>query len=523
MQKSRKSNKFEESEVFHDAFQHEWELKTHPVQNKENNPFLLEKKEYSGLRDLSVKSPASKFQKIRDKSEPRMVNGSGTITPISETKGICLSVDETRRQLNTTSNVDFPTETASNREPEHSTLFDKAKLAATEGVTRIGISSLLKKRPLSLEDTSVRVKNKSGGSDSRFESLICLQHLPPSHMELSLPRTVITCMSFSPNGLFFATGASDGLLRVYRVLIQDLGTRKLLSDRFQVYQKHAIDITDINWSPDSEYILTGSLDKRMILWNRSLPNNFSIFDHPDVITSLSFHPKINGVAIVGSFDKILRVWDLAEHKVLDWVTTHDVITALAVGFKGRMIACGFLTGSVRFYDYDGKLKFISEVDLRNERIGKRVTHFEFVNDECEVLVTTTDSTIRLLDIPTCSIIQVYKGHVNNKLSLKAHYDEQNHCIIMSSEEGRVYIWNKYVNRVDDKRDNRSFVENKKFKHFRPFKRRIPLHSEFVPFMVLSIYREKAKLIDPDYFVHSLIVSISEDGDIKVDANLRYVK
>eukprot|EP01017_Pseudomicrothorax_dubius_P045618 TRINITY_DN7906_c0_g1_i2.p1 TRINITY_DN7906_c0_g1~~TRINITY_DN7906_c0_g1_i2.p1 ORF type:complete len:131 (-),score=14.02 TRINITY_DN7906_c0_g1_i2:439-831(-) len=129
---------------------------------------------------------------------------------------------------------------------------------------------------------------------------------------------------------------------------------------------------------------------------------------------------MGGICFSGCFDRILRVWDVAEQKVVDWLQSLDVITSMAVAPDGTSLVVGFLSGFIRFYTTEGKLKFVSEVECR-DRIPKRVTNLEFSEDSTELIVSTCDSAIRLVDVATFSILQVYIGHSNMKHNIKAHF------------------------------------------------------------------------------------------------------
>ena len=51
----------------------------------------------------------------------------------------------------------------------------------------------------------------------------------------------------------------------------------------------------------------------------------------------------------GCFDKIIRIWDINETKVVDWVQTNDLITALTFSPDKNHLLVGFFKGTIKIY------------------------------------------------------------------------------------------------------------------------------------------------------------------------------
>lgn len=83
----------------------------------------------------------------------------------------------------------------------------------------------------------------------------------------------VTAASWSPDGLFLATGCYDGSARVWN---QNGGLKYLMIE-------HSGPLFSIKWNKSGSFILTGSYDKKAIVWSSStgLPvKRFSIHTAP---------------------------------------------------------------------------------------------------------------------------------------------------------------------------------------------------------------------------------------------------
>ena len=71
---------------------------------------------------------------------------------------------------------------------------------------------------------------------------------------------------------------------------------------------------------------------------------------------------------------------------------------------------------------------------------KKITNIKFLTKN-EILVTTNDNRIRIMNINDGSVIQKFKGHKNMEGMLKCDFCENYEVIISPSEDGYVYLWN----------------------------------------------------------------------------------
>jgi WD40 repeat protein len=104
------------------------------------------------------------------------------------------------------------------------------------------------------------------------------------------------------------------------------GTRDFIyPEPYRILQGHTGDVVDVSWSK-SHFILSASTDKTVCLWHVSRADCLQYFRHPDIITSVEFHPAHDRYYISGCFDRKIRVWDIIpDGVVLEWTQTTDTV------------------------------------------------------------------------------------------------------------------------------------------------------------------------------------------------------
>ena len=76
-------------------------------------------------------------------------------------------------------------------------------------------------------------------------------------------------------------------------------------------QGHTRAICSVAFSPDSKYIISGSGDKRIQIWNTNTgePVAIPLVGHTEAVRSVAFSQDGKSI-ISGSYDNTLRIWDV---------------------------------------------------------------------------------------------------------------------------------------------------------------------------------------------------------------------
>ncbi|KAL8226468.1 hypothetical protein R6Q57_016300 [Mikania cordata] len=209
---------------------------------------------------------------------------------------------------------------------------------------------------------------------------------------------------------------------------------------FCSFEGHLDDVLDLSWSK-SQHLLSSSMDKTVRLWQLSSKSCLKIFSHNDYVTCIQFNPVDDRYFISGSLDAKVRLWSIPDHQVVDWNDMHEMVTAACYTPDGQAAFVGSYKGSCCMYDTtENKLEQKSQINLQNKKKGrhKKITGFQLVPGTSEVLITSADSRVRVVD--GLDLIHKFKGFHNTNRQISASVTSNGKYVICASEDSQVYIW-----------------------------------------------------------------------------------
>ncbi|HEY9623081.1 MAG TPA: WD40 repeat domain-containing protein [Crinalium sp.] len=151
----------------------------------------------------------------------------------------------------------------------------------------------------------------------------------------------VRSIAFSQTGNYLVTGSADKTVKIWDLSAQTLA--KTLTDANQI---NAIAV-----SPDSRLVASGRLDGVVSLWDWQTGNLITRFSgHTDIVKTVAFSPD-GQVLASGSGDKTIRLWDVQHKTLLREITTDQWIESLAFSSDGQTLVTTGVGRQVQLWNW----------------------------------------------------------------------------------------------------------------------------------------------------------------------------
>ncbi len=103
------------------------------------------------------------------------------------------------------------------------------------------------------------------------------------------------------------------------------------------------------------FLLSASSDTTVRLWHMYKTESLCCFYHSSIVSVISFHPKNDRCFVSACLGGKLRLWSIAEKKVLRWndlgngETKNNFVTAISFCQSGKTLCVGTDTGICVLY------------------------------------------------------------------------------------------------------------------------------------------------------------------------------
>ena len=347
---------------------------------------------------------------------------------------------------------------------------------------------------------------------------------------------------------------------------------------YKIYYNHNSDITDISGSKKYKNILVSvSIDNKAVIYDINQNSPLDVFVHRNSLSSVCFYPdkilmlnkfisdknnknrlssllgesvkekvieipepkKEDDFFITACLDLKVYIWNIKRSKDPFYIIyVNEIITKALFFPDGLKLCLGSIKGNIFIYNVRDNFSYSYSFHVRNKNkkgsMKKKITDIKFIKKN-EILVTTNDSRIRIININDGSVIQKFKGHKNMEGMLKCDYCENYEIIISPSEDKYVYLWNiekkKKLDIMNDilininiENNNKEQKLNKKIFNYEYFK---PKYSERKEFCTQCLFLEGQNLINYNHkiynnelliYIKNIIILVTNKGNIQVLLN-----
>ncbi len=177
-----------------------------------------------------------------------------------------------------------------------------------------------------------------------FTSIQILQAQDAPVHTFGLHNYTVFSTGFSPDGKYVVTGSWDNTMKLW-----DVKTGKLI----RTFIGHQFAVFGVDFSPDGKYLISSSKDNTIKLWNVKTGGLLRTFyGHKSWVYSVRFSPDGKYFAS-GSWDGSVKLWDMRTEKLITTFYGHTQgILTVRFSNNGKYIASGSEDRTIKLWDVE---------------------------------------------------------------------------------------------------------------------------------------------------------------------------
>lgn len=238
----------------------------------------------------------------------------------------------------------------------------------------------------------------------------------------------MNALRHNSSGTYLLAGCADGSVQLWNTKNKNHVTT--------FASEHNKDILDISVGPNDAFFATGSKDRHVVVWDTnkgSLVTRFS--DHYDRVNSVHIPSYSNDIVFSASYDGTAKAWDMRSRskRPIQTFKAKDSINSV-ISVPGY-VATASSDGCLRLYDVrNGQLSTTTVCDAAIAYMTPTLS------SPYSVALSTTDATLRLVDLMSGTELDSYQGHAHSAQGLQSSFYDNDSHIVTASEDGHLYYW-----------------------------------------------------------------------------------
>ena len=221
--------------------------------------------------------------------------------------------------------------------------------------------------------------------------------------------SMVYSVAFSPDSRFVLSGSQDSTVKLWEVAS---------GGKLRTFTGHAGAVYSVAFSPDSRFALSGGYDATVKLWEVASGKELRTFTgNSNSVQSVAFSPD-GRFALSGSGnsglggDLTLKLWDVASMKLRAFYGHTDVVHSVAFSPDGRFVLSGSEDKTVKLWEVASGMElrtFTGHTDP--------VETVAFSPDGRFALSGDDDGTLKLWEVASGKELRSFSGHTGWALSV----------------------------------------------------------------------------------------------------------
>jgi sugar phosphate isomerase/epimerase len=237
-------------------------------------------------------------------------------------------------------------------------------------------------------------------------------------------KHTISCLAFSPDGRWLASGSKDTFVRQW-----DLKDGKAAA----VLDGHVDMVVAVAFSPDSKMLASSSHGSIIHLWDRSGKEIRKLEGHAKDVRGLAFSRNSKRLASA-SADHTIRLWDLDTGQASLVLKGHTAeVNCVSYSRDGKLLASGGWDKTVRLWD-SATGKLLATLEGHTDMVRDVV----FTPDRQSLISSGKDGIIRIWDVAGKKLAATLQGHQGLVRSLALSPDGK--VLASAGKEGVLNLW-----------------------------------------------------------------------------------